>query len=400
MEPIGFANPGLPLEFLNLFNADAREPFMEDPRGIRACLEQIKLRDLEFKMKVDKAHTVPYTVQIDQLQPEGVLLAFQRPLPPELARDALFLANFQMEGLNFQFPIRFQERKAYLRYLFTIPERIFKLERRKTPRLPFRPREKAEVNLRDDGVPGLGVSGPLLNLSREGVAIRVDRVLRLDNGLRLSVNSGHFPPAKFFGLVRLQGLPGLPQLDLRGFVVHATEKGGVLLLGLNFQHGDGDTGKLLADCLKLREKLLQVKSSGHSEPAGPGAGKAGSKPAPRPATLDAPASWDSLEVLTEAPPEEAEATDLDPLRQLLRRTLPLVINAPSPEAAEPLLLWLRSHGYWRLSLKGVGPQPPNAVSLETEPGFTPGTESLAVPPQDAWERDLRPQLDHLAGQRT
>lgn len=372
---------------------------MVDSKGIRACLEAMKKHDLEFKVKVDKAQTVPYTVQIDQFQAEGMLLAFQRPLPPELAKGALFLANFQMEGLNFQFPTKFQGRTGYLRYLFTWPERILKLERRLTPRLPFRPRENSEANLRDDGVPGLGVSGPLLNVSREGVAIRVDRVLRLDNGLRLSVNGSHFPPGKYFGLIRIQGLPGLPQLDMKGFVVHATEKGGILLLGLSFQQLEGDAPRQLEESLKLRAKLLQAKSSPASDASSPIAKKSGEPQPARVATIDAPASWDSNEVLNEAPPEDLAAQDQDPLRLLLRRTLPLVIAGGTPEVAEPLTLWLKEHGYRRLCLEGSVPPPGDAIILDTRPGFTPGQDSLAVPPQDAWDRELLPLLEQRAAER-
>lgn len=387
------------MEFLNLFNADAREPSMEDPKGIRACIQEMKTRDLEFKLKVDKAQTVPYTVQIDQLQADGVLLAFQRPLPPELAKGALFLSNFQMEGQNFQFPTKFQGRTAYLRYLFSWPERILKLERRNFPRLPFRPREKAEASLRDGGVPGVGVSGPILNLSRQGVALRVDRVLRLDNGFRLSVNNSHFPPGKFFGLVRLQDLPGLPRVDLRGFVVHATDKGGVLLLGLTFQETDGEAIRQVEECMKLRAKLQQAKAPVVASPAPTGS----KKPVVQPAIhVDAPVSWDSPEVLNENPPEgteDAAALDQDPLRILLRRTLPLVIKAPNPEAAEPLARWLRERGYLRLTQSAADAHDADTVVLNTHPGVTPGRNILVVPPPEMWERDLVPLLEKHAYDR-
>jgi hypothetical protein len=388
------------LEFLNLFNADAREPSMEDAKGIRACIQEMKTRDLEFKLKVDKAQTVPYTVQIDQLQADGVLLAFQRPLPPELAKGALFLGNFQMEGQNFQFPTKFQGRTAYLRYLFTWPERILKLERRNAPRLPFRPREKAEAGLRDGGVPGVGVSGPILNLSRQGVAIRVDRVLRLDNGFRLSVNNSHFPPGKFFDLVRLQGLPGLSKVDFRGFVVHATDKGGILMLGLTFQETEGEAIRMVEECLKLRLKLQQAKAPSGAEPATPGSKKAGGSPS---VPKEAPISWDSPEVWNENPPEsteEAASLDQDPLRILLRRTLPLVIEAPSPEAAEPLTRWLRERGYLRLTQSATDSHDADTVVLNTRPGVAPGRNTLVVPPPEMWERDLVPQLEKLAFERT
>lgn len=398
------------MEFLKLFSEDAREPFMENQGGIRACVQELVNRGIEFKVKVDKAQTVPYTVQVEAVQSEGILLHFQRPLPPELAKGALFGANFQMEGHNFQCPIKFQGRAAYLRYLFSWPERIYKLERRKSPRLPFRPREKADATLRDGGVPGLGVSGPLLNLSRAGVCLRVDRVIRLDNGFRLGVSAAHLPPGKFFDAIRLTELPGLPQLDLRGFVVHATEKGGVLILGLSFQESASDALRQLDESLKLRTKLLQAKTPLTPTPAlatvaappkKAGEGRPGALPAPLATPLEVPASWDSSDVLNEAPPEDDDSAqqDRDPLRLLQRRTLPLALSMPAPGGAEALATWLLSKGFRRLAPAPDGAVPAETLLLNGQPGAVADRTTLVVPDPGSWDQELLPQLESLAAER-
>lgn len=374
---------------------------MEHPAGIRDCFQELQNRKIEFKLKVDKAQTVPYTVMVDQLEKEACVLTFQRPLPPELLKGALFVGNFQMEGHNFQAHVKFVDRSAYLRYRFTFPEKVSKMERRKAPRLPFRPREKAFVTLRDGGVPGLGASGPLLNLGSLGLAMRVDRVIRLDTGLRLAISGGHFPPDKYFSAVRLEELPGLPSLDLKGFAVHATEKGGILMLGLLFQEPPSEIARQLEEVLKLRTKLLAAKgpSLGPSDSAPAALRKA---PGPAPTALEAPASWDAPDVLNEAPPDdsgEGTAEDLDPLRLLQRRCLPLLLVAPEPEQSQELAAWLREHGYRRL---GFAPKagvnvPPGTLVLDPLNPAQP--DHLPLPALEAWDRDLLPLLDQRAQER-
>ncbi len=389
------------MDFLKHFSDDAREPVMVHAGGIRACMQELLNRAMEFKIKVDKAQTVPYTVRVDKLEKETCLLVFQRPLPPELISGALFVGNFQMEGHNFQTRIKYQGREAYLRYRFGIPEQISKLERRKTTRLPFRPREKAYVTLKDGGVPGLGAAGPLLNISQDGLAMRVDRVLRLDNGLRLPISGSHFPAGKVFSNVRLEELPGLASLDLPGFAIHASDRGGILMVGLQFQEPAGDQARQLEEMLKLRAKLLAAKgpSVGGAEGANVALRKSG-EAAKGPGVVEVPASWDDPALLQENPPEETgiPQDDGDPLHVLQRRVLPLLVLGPSEEASAPLAAWLRERGYRRLAFAQERPASlaPGTLVLDLRepPDSIQGQIPVGAP--ESWERELLGRLDPVA----
>lgn len=393
------------MDFLKYFNEDAREPSMVDGRGIAQCMQELLNRKVEFKLKVDKAHTVPYTVQVESIGKDTCILAFQRALPPELLKGALFVGGFNMEGNAFETRMQFQERTAYLRYRFSMPERISKMERRAHTRLPFRPREKAHVTLRDGGIPGLGVSGSLLNVSSEGLAMRVDRIIRLDTGLRLSVNSSHFPPKKFFSSVRLEELPGIQVLDLRGITVHATEKSGILMLGLELQSPSADATRQLEDMLRLRTKLLTAKAP--SSP-GPSAGAPAPKglpapaaAAPRPLTVDAPASWDDPDVLNEGIPEDIpeDPGAQDPLLILQRRTLPLLILAPDEERGAQVAALLRERGFRRLAFTlQAATAPAGTVLVDAHPGAN--AEDGRIPAaEEGWETVGLKALDALAQAR-
>jgi hypothetical protein len=252
-------------------------------------------------------------------------------------------------------------------------------------------------------VPGLGASGPLLNISGMGLAMRVDRVIRLDTGMRLAIGGVHFPTNKYFSAVRVEELPGLPVVDLRAFAIHATEKGGILMLGLAFQEPGADVAKQLDDMLKLRVKLQAAKapiSLPDSTAAAPGARRAGESRTA--AMVETPASWDAPEVLNEAPPEEeAEAASehADPLRALQRRVLPLLVLGATPEASAPLAAWLRGKGYRRLAFAAkTNGQAPGTLVLDPQ-AEAPAPDRIPVPSAEAWDRELAPLLEQRAQER-
>lgn len=388
------------MEFLKYFKEDTREPFMDHPKGIQLCLQELLGRQVEFQLKVDKAHTIPYTVSVDKVGGDFCVLAFQRPLPHELLPGALFVGGFNMDGHAFETRMRFQERAAYLRYRFALPDRVSKVERRHFTRLPFRPREKAHVTLRDGGVPGLGVSGPLLNLGKDGLAMRVDRIIRLDTGLRLPLSASHFPAKKFFSSVRLEELPGVPVLDLRGFAIHATEKSGILMLGLTFQEPAAEAARLLADTLALRTKLLTAKPPAGVPASTPGPGPKGA-PAPHPAAtphhVDAPAAWDAPDVLNEGLPEDTGTeAELDPLVLLQRRTLPILVLSPDETRAAEVGAALEARGYRRLQFAlQAPPKLGGLVVVDAHPGAEPGPDHALAHGTD-WESGAFAFLDQRA----
>src|SRR5208283_5666429 len=110
----------------------------------------------------------------------------------EMPAGAPFRMLFAVDDQRFEGLISLFGREGYLQYGFHLPASLVQADRRRHPRSPFRPRENAYVIAQDAGLPGLGLAGPLVNISLGGLSMRVDRVLRMEDGMRLPVNSALF----------------------------------------------------------------------------------------------------------------------------------------------------------------------------------------------------------------
>ena len=163
---------------------------------IRRHLEELRAAETEFPIKVEGTHTLPYTARLAELEHDSMLLKLIRPLPHELIPGAPFEMLFATAEQRFKGLLTFQGRQGYLLYRFTIPTRLVPSDQRQHKRYPFRPREKAYVLAQDAGLPGFGLAGPLVNLSLGGLAFRVDRVVRLDDHMRLTLGLGFFEKGK------------------------------------------------------------------------------------------------------------------------------------------------------------------------------------------------------------
>ena len=209
---------------------------VEDPALIRQAMQDLFQQESEFPIKVEGTHTLPYTARIHQLDPRKELLQLKliRPLPHELAAGASFEMVFSIGDQRFEAPTIFHGREDYLLYRFTIPVRMAPSDRRRHKRYPFRPREKTYVVVQDASIPGHGISGPLVNLSLGGLAFRVDRVMRLDDHMRVTPGLGFFERGKSFPMIKIRDLPNLPVFDARGVLANAWERGGEIILGVQF----------------------------------------------------------------------------------------------------------------------------------------------------------------------
>ena len=248
---------------------------IEDPKALRDLLQNLADSEAEFLIRVEGTATLPYAAWVQSLHPaEGrMVLKLVRPLPHEMPAGALFRMVFTAGEQRFEGTLTLTGREAYLQYGFQSPAQLLLADRRRHPRHPFRPRENAYVILQDSGIPGLGVAGPLVNISMGGMAMRVDRVLRLDDGMRIPVSSALFERGKGFPRFRVQDLPRLPLLEGRAVAAHATERGTELLLGLSFPGLEADQEAALAQSLEFRDKMLRGGSGARIEgDAGPAKG--------------------------------------------------------------------------------------------------------------------------------
>ncbi len=342
---------------------------MEDPVFIAGALQSLFEAELEFQIKVEGTSTLPYASVIKEIRTAErvMVLKLVRPLPHELMPGAIFHMVFPVEEQRFETGITFQGREAYLQYRFDVPISLTYADRRRSKRYPFRPRESAYVIAQDGRIPGMGVAGPLVNISKGGVALRVDRVLKLDDGMRLPPSCALFERDKGFPQLRIQDLPRLPLLEWRGTVAHASSRGTEVVLGLEFGEMGEEEARQLGDCLEFREKVL--RGAPHAlrvEGGGPGPGSAGG---------EAP----GIAALHEEPREEPHAALAlgpggDPLLRMRRRSARGILCMPEGEARDQVLERLTNTGYLRMELasdlrmlKGLlapkGAVPPAALLL-------------------------------------
>jgi hypothetical protein len=242
---------------------DGRDAPIENPAHIRRAMLELHRDEIEFPVKVEGAQTLPYTSHIQVMDFEkGVFqLKLIRPLPHEMAVGAPFEMLFAVGEQRFEAPITYLGREAYLLYRFSIPVRMSKSDRRRQKRYPFRPREQAYVLAQDGGLPGHGLAGPLVNLSLGGLAFRVDRVMRLDDHMRLTPGLGFFDKGKVLPVLKIRDLPKLPLFEARGMVANAFERGGEIVVGVQFADlGHADL-RVLQEVLNGRDQMQRTSAT-------------------------------------------------------------------------------------------------------------------------------------------
>lgn len=307
---------------------------VEDPLRIRRHLEELRAAETEFPIKVEGTHTLPYTARLVELEKGSMHMKLIRPLPHELIPGAPFEMLFATAEQRFKGLLTFQGRHGYLLYRFSIPTRLVPSDQRQHKRYPFRPREKAYVLAQDGGLPGFGLAGPLVNLSLGGLAFRVDRVVRLDDHMRLTPGLGFFEKGKTLPMLKIRDLPKLPLFEARGMIANACEREGEIVLGVQFgELGPAELAEL-QEVLDFREKLQ----------------RAGSSPAAVPAPREGRATAAHPEAAASPSPRTNPAGTETPeaLKRLGRRTAGLVLAMPPGPLREGVQAALAGGGYLRV----------------------------------------------------
>ena len=320
------------------------EKAIEDPVFIAGALQSLFEHELEFQIKVEGTSTLPYASVVKEIRAteHTIVLKLVRPLPHELLPGAVFQMIFPVEEQRFETGVRFQGRDAYLQYRFDMPTSFIYADRRRAKRFPFRPRESAYVITQDGRIPGMGVAGPLVNISMDGLALRVDRVLKLDDGIRMPPSCGLFEYGKGFPQLRIQDLPRLPFFEWRGTVAHASSRGTEVVLGLAFGKLGEEETRLLAECLEYREKLL------HGVPHAPRMGGVPTGPASAEQKVSSVEEISSdLEAPFDALPSGPGG---DPLLRMRRRTAKGILCMPAGEARDGVVSRLTATGFLRIEL--------------------------------------------------
>ena len=317
---------------------------IEDPVFIGTALHGLFESEMEFPIKVDGTSTLPYTSVIKEIRGKNELLVLKliRPLPHELMEGAIFQVVFPHEDKRFEARITYKGREGYLQYRFTPPASLSFADRRSAKRFPFRPRESAYVIAQDGRIPGLGVAGPLVNIGLGGAAMRVDRVLKLDDGMRIPPSTALFDRDKGFPRVRIQDLPRLPLLEWRGTVAHATSRGDEVILGLSFGEMGEDEARSLGDCLNFREKSLRGVAHAPSRSESSTPATRDRAPRDKAESEQAPPDMETTPFLAE------EGPGVTPLARLQRRSARVLLCMPEGDRRIQVQAHLAAQGILRV----------------------------------------------------
>jgi hypothetical protein len=363
----------------------------KDLAFIAQAMEELVASGEEFPIKVEGTKTLPYAAMLVRRDPESrqVVVKLMRPLPPALAEGALFEMVFATQDKRFEGRITFLGREGYLLYRFHGPAALLASDRRLWKRYPIRPREDFHVAAQDSDIPCHGITGPLLNLSQGGLAFRVDRMLRLDDGMPVRPGAYLFDRGKSLSLLRVRGLPKGEILETRGQVVRVQETNSEVHLGIQFT-GLGEVEKLrLSRFLEGRERQSKQSSGGFSAssdridwPAGAAAKGAGPEGGALEGELDPGAPL----------PEGLagpEAAGLEQLLLLDRRSLPLLLVSPPGEDRDLSARRLEAAGYGRFEFasdlfeaharwKDATAGPIRMLMVDLEPSRAEGLESMGA----------------------
>jgi hypothetical protein len=310
-----------------------------DPEFMGQAFSELITSQEEFPIKVEGAKTTPYTSVLLTSDPETqvMLLKLFRPLPPALAVGATFELIFSAQGKRYEGRIALMGREGYLQYRFQWPRSLLSSDRRVWKRFNFRPRENVYAAAQDSEIPCNGLTGALTNLSQGGFLFRVDRMVRLEDGMPIRPWANLFPQGKVFSMVRIYGLTKSDVLEARGLIVRVAEADGEIQLAVQFQ-GLGEADKmLLSMVLEARERRSAR------------AGAAGPAPGPGERTDRLMAVSDPEEepepAAQEPRPQDAGS---EPLRALDRRTARILVIADPGGDQDAVFRHLQSNGFWHL----------------------------------------------------
>lgn len=211
-----------------------REPTLRDRDQILAYLEELFRIRTVVATKVDEASEVTYSGKVDQVNDEKgtFTITLQNRPSQEPAPGTIIHMYFTIDGFRFRTTARFLNRGGYMQSEFAIPEAILHAERRSQLRVRFGSRNPARAVVLQELFEGLGISGPIVNLSMGGINVRVDQVIDIRKDRRIKPRTELFAPGTPLALIRLQDLPMAPILECAGMIRHVDSRGEGIHLGI------------------------------------------------------------------------------------------------------------------------------------------------------------------------
>ncbi len=210
-------------------------PCLKDRAVILAYLEDLLQSGAETRLAVEGHPPISARVAAIQEDPARFRLALEKPLPVTWIRRREIVFLFSLDGIRLLAQVRFLERGGYLEVWFTLPAEVRHADRRGRMRVHFGPREKATVTALEGLLGPRGATGALLDLSMEGLRMRVDRAVTVKGRAQLAVTPSTFPKGTRFPILRIDQLPHAPVLVCAGVVAHVTHTGDHVQMGIRFE---------------------------------------------------------------------------------------------------------------------------------------------------------------------
>jgi len=225
------------LGFIKTRNEDTGEPVLRDRPTVLAYMEELIRLQKPVQIWMRKGDLTPTAGRIDALQEDdGIMrIALQRSIPGDILPPCPMEMFFMIDGQRFLTQIRFKTRDAYLKACFKIPEVVRHAERRSRMRTRFSPRERASTTVLEGIFDGIGASGALVNLSMEGLCMKIERAIHIRENRNLPVSTDLFTTGKCLPIVRILNLPRTPTIECSGTVAHLSVTPGGVLMGLRLE---------------------------------------------------------------------------------------------------------------------------------------------------------------------
>jgi CheY-like chemotaxis protein len=214
-----------------------REPTLRDKDQILAYIEELYRVRTEIATKASEDSDISYMVKVETVNEEkgSFTISMQNRPPREPEPGTIIFFYFTMDGLRFRTQARFLARGGYMQSEFALPEAILHAERRGNVRVRFTPREPAKAVVLEGLFEGLGISGPIINLSMGGFNMRVDRVIDIRKDRRIQARTDLFHSVSKLALIRLSDLPHTPMVECSGVLRHVSSRSEGFFLGIELE---------------------------------------------------------------------------------------------------------------------------------------------------------------------
>jgi CheY-like chemotaxis protein len=215
-----------------------RELVQSDVQQILAYLEELgRLRTLvHLHIRSEPALCLGARIELVNDQDFTFSLSFPHQVPRLKAGEVVEM-HFPLTGMRFKADIAFHDRGRYMESVFKLPRSIQFADRREARRTRIGSREKASAAVFESLFEGVAASGRLLNISMEGLCIRMERAIQVQGGKRLASHQDLFTVGQELQIVRILNLPQLPTIECSGEVrfCGAISPGGPILLGIKLE---------------------------------------------------------------------------------------------------------------------------------------------------------------------